>query len=94
MATVRVRIAALLHSYTGGMKVVDVEASTVGEAIAALDRRFPGFAFRIVDEQGQIRPHMNIFLGEEKVRDVATPSSGTAEIYIVGALSGGGTFDL
>jgi sulfur-carrier protein len=94
MATVRVRIAALLHSYTGGMKVVDVEASTVGEAIAALDRRFPGFAFRIVDEQGQIRPHMNIFLGEEKVRDVATPISGTAEIYIVGALSGGGTFDL
>jgi sulfur-carrier protein len=94
MATVRVRIAALLHSYTGGMKVVDVEASTVGEAIAALDRRFPGFAFRIVDEQGQIRPHMNIFLGEEKVRDVATPISGTTEIYIVGALSGGGTFDL
>jgi sulfur-carrier protein len=94
MATVRVRIAALLHSYTGGMKVVEVEASTVGEAIAVLDRRFPGFAFRIVDEQGQIRPHMNIFLGEEKVRDVATPISGTTEIYIVGALSGGGTFDL
>jgi sulfur-carrier protein len=89
MATVRVRIAALLHSYTGGIKVVDVEASTVGEAIAALDRRFPGFAFRIVDEQGQIRPHMNVFLGEEKVRDIATPITSIAEIYIVGALSGG-----
>jgi hypothetical protein len=76
------------------MKVVEVEASTVGEAIAALDRRFPGFAFRIVDEQGQIRPHMNIFLSEEKVRDIAAPITGTAEIYIVGALSGGGTFDL
>ena len=89
MATVRVRIAALLHSYTGGTKVVEVEASTVGEAFAALDHRFPGFAFRIVDEQGQIRPHMNIFLNEEKVRDIATPITGTAEIYIVGALSGG-----
>jgi len=89
MASVRVRIAALLHSYTGGMRVVEVEASTVGEAIAALDRRFPGFAFRIVDEQGQIRPHMNIFLGEEKVRDIAASIEGTAEIYIVGALSGG-----
>jgi molybdopterin converting factor small subunit len=94
MAAVRVRIAALLHSYTGGMKVVEVEASTVGEAIAALDRRFPGFAFRIVDEQRQIRPHMNIFLSEEKVRDIATPITGAVEIYIVGALSGGGTFDL
>jgi molybdopterin synthase sulfur carrier subunit len=89
MAAVRVRIAALLHSYTGGLKVVEVEASTVGEAIAALDRRFPGIAFRIVDEQGQIRPHMNVFLGEEKVRDIDESIEGTAEIYIVGALSGG-----
>jgi len=89
MAAVRVRIAALLHSYTGGLKIIEVEASTIGEAIAALDRRFPGIAFRIVDEQGQIRPHMNIFLGEEKVRDIAASIEGRAEIYIVGALSGG-----
>ena len=89
MAAVRVRIAALLHSYTGGLKIIEVEASTIGEAIAALDRRFPGIAFRIVDEQGQVRPHMNIFLGEEKVRDIAASIEGTAEIYIVGALSGG-----
>jgi sulfur-carrier protein len=89
MAPVRIRIAALLHSYTGGIKTVEVEASTVGEAIAALDRRFPGLAFRVVDEQGQIRPHMNIFLGEENVRDLDTPTTRGAEIYIVGALSGG-----
>ena len=89
MAVVPVRIAALLHSYTGGLKIIEVEASTIVEAIAALDRRFPGIAFRIVDEQGQIRPHMNIFLGEEKVRDIAASIEGPAEIYIVGALSGG-----
>lgn len=89
MALVRVRIAALLHSYTGGLKVVELEASTIGEAIAALDRRFPGIAFRIVDEQGQIRPHMNVFLGEENIRDIDTSIGRTAEIYIVGALSGG-----
>jgi sulfur-carrier protein len=89
MAAVRVRVAALLHSYMGGKQVVEVEASTVREAIQALDRRFPGLAFRIVDEQGQIRPHMNIFLGEEKVGDLDTLITGSAEIYIVGALSGG-----
>jgi molybdopterin synthase sulfur carrier subunit len=89
MPAVRVRLAALLHSYTGGNKFIDVEASTIGEAIAALDRRFPGLGFRVIDEQGQIRPHMNVFLGEENVRDLATPISGAAEIYIVGALSGG-----
>jgi molybdopterin converting factor small subunit len=89
MAAVRVRVAALLHSYTGGKQVIEVEASTVGEAIESLDRRFPGLAFRIVDEQGQIRPHMNVFLGEEKVTGLDAAVTGSSEIYIVGALSGG-----
>jgi len=89
MATVRIRHASLLHSYTGGKKVVELEASTVREAMETLDRRFPGLVFRIIDEQGRIRPHMNIFLGEEKVSDLATPITANAEIYIVGALSGG-----
>lgn len=89
MATIRVRIAPLLYEYTDGLKIVEVDADTVGEAVAALDRRFPGLAFRIIDEQTQIRPHMNIFLGEEKVRDLATSVTAGSELYIVGALSGG-----
>jgi molybdopterin converting factor small subunit len=71
------------------MKIIEVNASTVGEGIEELDRRFPGIAFRIVDEQNQIRPHMNVFLGEENVRDLTTPITRDGEIYIVGALSGG-----
>ena len=89
MANVRVRLAPLLYSYTGGRKVVDVEAATVGEAVAAVDRLFPGVAFRLVDEQVRIRPHINIFLGEQNVRDLGTPVADGSEIYIVGALSGG-----
>jgi molybdopterin synthase sulfur carrier subunit len=89
MVTVRVRLAPLLYSYTGGLKTIEVEAATVGEAIAAIDRRFPGVAFRVIDEQGQVRPHINVFLGEQSVRDLDTPVSAGAEIYIVGALSGG-----
>ena len=89
MAAVRVRLAPLLYSYTGGLKVVEVEAATVGEAIASLDRRFPGVAFRVIDEQNQIRPHVNIFLGEQSVRDLDTSIFQDNEIYIVGALSGG-----
>jgi len=89
MATVRVRIAPLLHSYTSGAKVVELDALTVREAISALDRRFPGVAFRIIDEQQQIRPHMNLFLGEDKVQDLDSAVGDGDEIYIVGALSGG-----
>jgi molybdopterin converting factor small subunit len=89
MPAVRVRIAPLLYSYTGGLKVIEVQADTVGEAIAALDRRYPGLAFRVIDEQSKIRTHMNVFLGEDKVSDLGEPLAPNSEIYIVGALSGG-----
>lgn len=89
MPAVRVRLAPLLYSYTGGLKVVEVDAGTVGGAIAAVDSRFPGVAFRLIDEQNRIRPHVNVFLGEQSVRDLDVPVSAGSEIYIVGALSGG-----
>ena len=89
MPAVRVRLAPLLYSYTGGLKVVEVDAMTVGGAIAAVDSRFPGVAFRLIDEQNRIRPHVNVFLGEQSVRDLDAPVSAGSEIYIVGALSGG-----
>ena len=89
MAAVRVRVAPLLYFYTGGLKTIEVDAATVGDAIAAIDHRFPGVAFRVIDEQGGVRPHMNVFLGEQSVRELDTPVSAGAEIYIVGALSGG-----
>jgi molybdopterin synthase sulfur carrier subunit len=89
MPAIRVRVASLLHAYTGGRSVIEVDAVTVGEALSALGQQFPGLLFRIVDEQGRIRPHMNIFLNEEKVRDLTTAAPAGAEIYIVGALSGG-----
>jgi sulfur-carrier protein len=89
MATVRIRIAPLLYSYTGGLKTIEVEAATLREAIAAMDRLYPGVAFRVIDEQGKIRPHMNIFVGDQNVRDLETPVSAGVEIYMVGALSGG-----
>lgn len=89
MPAVRVRLAPLLYSYTGGLKVVEVDAMTVGGAIAAVDSRFPGVAFRLIDEQNRIRPHVNVFLGEQSVRDLDAAVSAGSEIYIVGALSGG-----
>ena len=46
-------------------------------------------AFRLIDEQNRIRPHVNVFLGEQSVRDLDAAVSAGSEIYIVGALSGG-----
>ena len=87
--SVRVRFAALLHDYTDGQAAVEAEGATVGEVMDDLERRFPGIAFRVIDEQGRVRRHMKVFVGESLAVDRATPVASTSELYVVGALSGG-----
>ena len=85
-----VRIPGLLRSYTGGADVVELAApETLDDALAALDVRFPGFRFRIVDEQAAVRPHIRLFVDGVSARDLAQPLPLARELMIVGALSGG-----
>ena len=86
----KVRIPTPLRSYTGGEKVVEADGATVADLLADLDRRFPGLRFRVVDEQGRLRQHMNVFVGQESVRDLATAVDGHEEVTLMQALSGGG----
>ena len=89
----QVRIPGLLRSYTQGAETVALESDgddrTLADALADLDARYPGFKFRIVDEQGSIRPHIKIFLDGELARDLKTTTRSARELMIVGALSGG-----
>jgi sulfur-carrier protein len=85
----RVRIPTPLRSYTGQEKVVDCEGATVDELLRDLDRQFPGIRFRVVDEQNRLRKHMKVFVGQESVRDLATPVAGVDEVTLMQALSGG-----
>lgn len=89
MSQVVIRVAALLHSYTGGASVVRATGTTLGEVLDDLERRFPGIRFRLVDEQDRLRPHVRFFVNGADARDVALPVSDGDEVYIVGALSGG-----
>ena len=69
-----------------------VEAGTVAEIVAAVDQRWRGLGDYIVDEQGVLRKHVNIFVGDELLHDKQTLSdrvSADTRIYIVQALSGG-----
>ncbi|HEX9682041.1 MAG TPA: MoaD/ThiS family protein [Acidimicrobiales bacterium] len=83
------RIPTPLRSYTGESKVVQAEGATVDGVLRDLDRRYPGLRFRVVDEQGRLRRHMNVFVGLEHVRDLDTPLDGVDEITLMQALSGG-----
>ena len=85
-----VRIPGLLRSYTQGVATVEVTAAaTLAEALRALDARFPGLRFRIVDEQGAIRPHIKLFVDGVLAPDLSRPLVSAGELMIVGALSGG-----
>jgi sulfur-carrier protein adenylyltransferase/sulfurtransferase len=92
--TVTFRIPGPLLSFTGGRQTVEAEAAvaTVEEALAQLWRLYPGLRDRILTEQGQVRPHVNVFVGADSIRDtggLATPIGERAEIAIIPAVSGG-----
>ena len=85
----KVRIPTPLRAYTNQQKVVEGEGATVSEVLDDLDRRFPGIRFRMVDEQNHLRQHMNVWIGQDPVTDLAAPVTDADEITIMQALSGG-----
>jgi molybdopterin synthase sulfur carrier subunit len=57
--------------------------------LADLDRQFPGFRFRVIDEQDRVRRQIILFVGGERRDDLTAALPPGAELQIVGALSGG-----
>jgi molybdopterin synthase sulfur carrier subunit len=84
----KVLIPGALRSYTGGSPV-EADGGTLAELFADLDRRYPGLRFRVVDEQGLLRPNMRVFVGGLGVRDLAHPLRPGDAVALVLALSGG-----
>lgn len=71
---------------------IEVDAKTVSDVIDAVDNRWRGLADYIVDEQGALRKHVNIFVGDELIHDktgLSDAVSADTKIYIMQALSGG-----
>jgi sulfur-carrier protein len=84
----RVLIPSALLSYTR-----QAEVQATGESLQALfdelDRRYPGLRFRVVDEQGRLRPNMRIFVNGCGVRDLNHALQPDDFVAVVLALSGG-----
>lgn len=93
MRSVSVAIGSVLRSYTNGAAKVEVavsaEPATLTDVLAALERDYPGIRFRMQDEAGRVRPHVQVFVGGAIQRDPAAVVAPGAEVFIVGALSGG-----
>ncbi len=90
--SVTVRIPTQLRSLTGGLGEVPVEASTLRDAIGALDATHPGFRERVLDDDGGLRRFVNVFVADEDVRfldGLETQLSDGQTISIVPAVAGG-----
>ena len=85
----KVTVPSQLRGYTGGRAEVEAEGPDLTAVMADLDRQFPGFRFRVIDEQGRVRRHMLLFVGGERQEDMSAPIPEGADLFIVGALSGG-----
>jgi hypothetical protein len=93
VATFGVAIPTQLRSYTRGLArvevVVDQEPARLRDVFAALDAAYPGMRFRMIDEAGRVRPHVQVFVGMSVQRDPGALLQAGDEIMLVGALSGG-----
>jgi molybdopterin synthase sulfur carrier subunit len=88
----KVRIPTPLRKLTNNEEVVEVSASTIGDAISELQTRYPGIKERLVDESGAVRRFVNVYVNEEDIRFLEgkkTALKDTDVVSIVPAIAGG-----
>ncbi len=90
--SVMVRIPTPLRRMTNGESKVEMDASNLGELVEKLDGAYSGFKDRLVDENGELRYFVNIYVDGEDVRfldGLGTAIKSGAEVSIVPAVAGG-----
>jgi len=90
--SVSVRIPTILRTYTGGESEVPANGDILAAVLDDLDASYPGIKGRIVDEQGQLRRFVNVYVGNDDVRflehlDTKTPEG--TQISVIPAVAGG-----
>jgi sulfur-carrier protein len=89
---VTVRIPTTMRPLSGGAKQVEVEPGTLAEVITSLEAAHPGFRDRLLDESGDLRKFVNLFVDDDDVRyldglDTKVPDGIT--VSIIPAVAGG-----
>ncbi|MCH7567175.1 MAG: MoaD/ThiS family protein [Nitrospirae bacterium] len=64
----QIRVPTPLRPYTEGQGRLQVEANTVGEALSELTARFPSIGPHLYNDEGELRPYVNLFVNDEDVR--------------------------
>lgn len=91
--SVSVRIPTTLRTLSGGQSEVALDGSTVGEVLTNLDDAHPGFADRLLDDAGELRRFVNVFVADDDIRFLSgleTPVPDGETVSIIPAVAGGG----
>jgi len=90
--SVTVRIPTILRTYTGGDSEVSADGATLTEVLDDLEARYSGIRARILDDAGDIRRFVNVYVGNDDVRfldGLATATPDGAQLSIIPAVAGG-----
>jgi sulfur-carrier protein len=91
---VGVKLPTVLRPFAGDAERVEVEPAepTVSGVFATLEGDHPALRRRLIDEQGALRRHVNVFLGNDNIRDLnglGTPLSDGDELLVLPSVAGG-----
>jgi molybdopterin synthase sulfur carrier subunit len=90
--SVSVRVPTILRTYTKGESEVSVEGSTLTEVLDSLDASYPGIKARVLDESGELRRFVNVYVDNDDVRfaqGLQTAVADGGQISIIPAVAGG-----
>jgi sulfur-carrier protein len=83
-----VRLRAPLSELAGGKRELQLEGATVADVLKALEREHPDVRGWILDEQGAIREHINVFVNREYGQE-DTAVMASDRLHVIPAISGG-----
>jgi len=87
-----IQIPSALRALTGNTNQVEVNAETVGEALAALLDRYPSIGRYLFDENQRLRSFVNIFINDQDIKTLnglETRLKDSDKILILPAIAGG-----
>ena len=87
------RIPTPLRTYTNGQSDVNVNGANISDALTDLTTQYPALKPHLFNEGGELRPFVNLFVGENNIKDlqgVHTPIKESEKIMLIPSIAGGG----
>jgi molybdopterin converting factor small subunit len=89
---VSVRVPTILRPYTQGVSEVSAEGGTLTEVLDSLDASYPGIKGRVLDDAGELRRFVNVYVDDDDVRfaeGLQTSIKDGGQVSIISAVAGG-----